>query len=82
MCAKAGRRMDVSVIIPFYNNSYWLYDAVNSIKESSNLSYEIIIVDDGSHEEIDINKMSDHRTRIKIIRQKNQGPGEIGRAHV
>lgn len=68
--------MDVSVVIPFYNNINWLYDAVNSINETSNLSFEIIIVNDGSREEIDSSKFGRYRNKIKIINQPNQGPGK------
>lgn len=67
--------MDVSVIIPFYNNVEWLYEAVNSINEKGNLKYEIIIVDDGSKEKIDFSKISDKKELIRYIRQYNQGPG-------
>lgn len=68
--------MDISVIIPFYNKVEWLYDAINSINEKDNLSFEIIIVDDGSKEKIDLNKIIRNKKHIKIIRQTNQGPGK------
>lgn len=68
--------MDVTVIVPFYNNVEWLYEAINSINEKSNVSYEIIIVDDGSKEKIDFNKMRIKREQIRYIRQDNKGPGK------
>lgn len=68
--------MDVSVIIPFYNNVEWLYEAINSINEKSNINYEIIIIDDGSKEKINFSKISDKRELIRYIRQDNQGPGK------
>ena len=72
---KEGEEMDISVVIPFYNNVDWLYDAINSIKEESDLEYEIIVVNDGSKEEIDTNKIINNKKRIRIIKQYNQGAG-------
>lgn len=41
--------MDASIIIPTYNNEKYLRQCINSlIKQNTELSYEIIIVDDGS----------------------------------
>lgn len=68
--------MDVSVIIPFYNNINWLYDAVNSINETKNISFEVIIVNDGSNEEIDLSKFDKNRNKIKVFNQINQGAGK------
>jgi glycosyltransferase involved in cell wall biosynthesis len=73
---KEGEEMDVSIIVPFYNNVNWLYDAINSIDESSTISFEIIIVNDGSKEAIDTNRFINHKNQIKIIDQPNQGPGK------
>lgn len=67
--------MDVSVIVPFYKNLEWLYQAIDSIEEPPNIMYEIIIVNDGSAEVIDKAKISRHTKRIKIVHQQNQGPG-------
>ncbi|MDP2844414.1 MAG: glycosyltransferase family 2 protein [Acetobacterium sp.] len=68
--------MNVSVIVPFYNQVNWLYDAINSIDESESLSYEVIIVNDGSSEVIDVTKFIKHNERINIVNQINQGPGK------
>ncbi|SHJ79115.1 Glycosyl transferase family 2 [Clostridium amylolyticum] len=68
--------MDVSVIVPFYNNVNWLYDAINSINESPHLSYEVIIVNDGSNEIIDKSRFVNSNNAIRIIEQPNQGPGK------
>ncbi|WP_373472197.1 glycosyltransferase family 2 protein [Carnobacterium alterfunditum] len=68
--------MDISIIIPFYDKVDWLYDAVNSINEEDPLSFEIIIVDDGSKEIINLDKIIRNKNKIKIFRQTNQGPGK------
>lgn len=73
---KEGEEMDVSVIVPFYNNVDWLYDAINSINESPHLSYEVIIVNDGSSEIIDTSRFVNRNNAIRIIKQPNQGPGK------
>lgn len=38
----------VSVIIPIYNRSKYLHEAVNSVLQQSYKDFEIIIVNDGS----------------------------------
>ncbi|WP_078556016.1 glycosyltransferase family 2 protein [Bacillus alkalicellulosilyticus] len=68
--------MEVSIIVPFYNNVDWLYEAINSIEEKEDLHFEILIIDDGSKEKIDIKSMSKHKDRIRYLRQPNQGPGK------
>lgn len=71
-----GEYMDVSIIVPFYNNVEWLYDAINSIDETPSISYEVIIVNDGSKEVIDENRFNNPNNAIRIIEQLNQGPGK------
>lgn len=68
--------MDISIIVPFYNNVEWLYDAINSIEETPRISYEVIIVNDGSKEIIDKSKFHNRNNSIRIIEQPNQGPGK------
>lgn len=43
----------VSVIIPFFNRIDWLEEAVDSVLNQSYSNYEIIVVNDGSTENID-----------------------------
>lgn len=66
--------IDVSIIVPFYKNVEWLYQSINSIDEQ-NISYEIILINDGSMEEIDLKKI-DKTDKIKFINNKNQGAGK------
>lgn len=64
--------MEVSVVIPFYENLKWLNDAVSSVLNQTHQNFEIIIIDDGSSCNLaSIGKLDN---RIKIIRKKNGGP--------
>lgn len=43
----------VSVIIPFYKNKFWLEEALKSVLGQSMSNFEIIVVNDGSNENIE-----------------------------
>lgn len=63
----------VSVIIPFYNRMRWVADAVRSVLAQTYRNFEIILVDDGSTE--DITSCVDIRNQqIQYLRQENKGP--------
>lgn len=63
----------VSVIIPFYNGVEWLGEAVQSILDQTYKNVEIIVVNDGSPEDIQpfLDKYGD---KIVYCYQENQGP--------
>ena len=63
----------VSVIIPFYNGVEWLCEAVQSILDQTYKNVEIIVVNDGSPENIQpfLDKYGD---KIVYRYQENQGP--------
>jgi glycosyltransferase involved in cell wall biosynthesis len=67
----------VSVIIPVFNNALYLREAVESVLKQSFSNYEIIIVDDGSTDDIAgaIQKYLDEFKNIRLVRQENMGPG-------
>lgn len=62
----------VSVVIPFFRGKEWLREALESVVNQTYKSIEIIIVNDGSHEDISsiVNKYED---KIKYYSQKNKG---------
>ena len=62
----------VSVIIPFYNGKEWLYDALESVFHQTYSNIEIILINDGSKE--DIGDLIEHyKDKITYLYQKNQG---------
>lgn len=62
----------VSVIIPFYFNKRWLGEAIESVFNQTYKNLEIIVVNDGSKEDIsDLEKS--YSDKIRFIKQKNQG---------
>jgi len=58
----------ISVIIPFYSNLDWLTDAVESVLCQTYKNYEIIVINDGSKEDISefLSKYSDNIIYKKI----------------
>ncbi len=68
--------LDVSVVIPTYNRSSYLPRAIRSVLNQSQISLELILVDDGStdgtRELMDCMVQED--SRIQYLYQKNQGP--------
>ena len=72
-------KIDVSVVVPMYNEQTYIAECLNSIVSQDFSSYEIILVDDGSTDnglEIAEGILKDTEIRHKIIRQKNRGVGQ------
>lgn len=70
----------VSIIIPVYNMEKYIIDCVKSILDQTLNDIEIIVVDDGSTDNtvtaIENNFAEEKNSeKIKIIKQKNSGPG-------
>ena len=63
----------VSVIIPFYNGVEWLGEAVQSILDQTYKNIEIIVVNDGSPEDIKP-FLKKYGNKIIYRYQENQGP--------
>ncbi len=63
----------VSVIIPVYNGAHLIPDAVASILAQSSWPLEIIVVDDGSRDEIQ-EAVESLPAEVRFVRQENAGP--------
>jgi len=63
----------VTVIIPFFSGASWLAEAVDTVLSQTLPVHEILIVSDGSAEDISLFKERD--ARIRLIACENGGPG-------
>ncbi|PTB96815.1 hypothetical protein C9994_05735 [Marivirga lumbricoides] len=64
----------VSVIIPFYNKKDYIIDTIKSVLSQTLKEFELIIVDDGSKEDLPIGKINAFDDiRIKIFQTENRG---------
>ena len=62
----------VSVIIPVYNGADLITDAIDSVLSQTYEDYEIIVVDDGSLDNID-EVVRAHKFPVKFLKQANSG---------
>lgn len=68
--------MDVSIIIPIYNNEKYLTECLESvINQKTKYTYEIIAVNDGSVDN-SLSILNKYKNKIKIIDKQNTGPGD------
>lgn len=63
----------VSAIVPTYNRSYVIAEAIRSILNQSYPRVEIIVVDDGSTDDTLV-KLEEFGEKIRVISQANAGP--------
>lgn len=63
----------VSVVIPFYSHVDWLYEAVESVLAQTYPIHEIILIDDGSKEDL-TEFLAKYGDKIQYVRQENAGP--------
>lgn len=64
----------ISIIIPVYNNAKELGECLDSLKNQTFKDYEVIIVDDGSTDDLN-SVLKAHEGEIKaVLRQRRQGP--------
>ena len=62
----------VTVLIPFYNRVQWVVEAVQSVLDQTYTDFEIILIDDGSTEDVTpLQQLADER--IRYVRQANKG---------
>lgn len=64
----------ISIIIPMYNSVYTIDDTINSILKQKFEDYEVIVIDDGSSDDV-FNHMKKYKdnVNIKIFYQDNNG---------
>lgn len=62
---------DVSVVIPAFNQAAFLTDALRSVQVQEGVDVEIIVIDDGSHD--DTPRIAAAFPEVRLIRQHNRG---------
>ena len=74
----------VSLIMPVYNAEKYLAESIESALGQSLKEIELICIDDGSTDSSSeiLEKYATRDPRIKIIKQKNQGPGAARNAGI
>ena len=65
----------VSVIIPTYNRSHFVSQAIESVLKQTFRDFEIIVVDDGSSDDT-ATVCAEYPEKVRYIYQKNQGRAE------
>ena len=63
----------VNIIVPFYHNSEWLKQAIDSILNQSYKNYEILVINDGSPEDIS-DFLKKYKDVISYYYKENGGP--------
>ena len=65
-----------SVVIPAYNTATFIADALNSVFAQRLEAYEVIVVNDGSPDSIELEReLKPYLGRIRYIKQEHGGPG-------
>ena len=67
--------MDLSIIVPIYNANNWLKECIRSIRPTTRILLEIILVDDGSTDNSSrlCDELAEEDHRIKILHKQNGG---------
>ena len=63
----------VSVVIPFYSGKEWLDEALESVLEQNYSNIEILVINDGSKEDIS-NLKEKYASKVKFQDKENGGP--------
>lgn len=70
-----SQRVSVSVIVPAYRAAQWIGQALDSVLAQSFSDYEIIVVNDGSPDTHELEKvLAPYRDRLLYLSQEKQGP--------
>jgi len=68
--------MDVSIIVPVYNNELYIKQCIESlIHQETKVKYEIIAINDGSTDK-SLEVLNNYKDQITVIDKKNSGPGD------
>jgi glycosyltransferase involved in cell wall biosynthesis len=73
--------MLVSAIIPTYNRAATIARSVDSVLQQTWKPVEVVVVDDGSTDQT-TDVLARYGNQIRVIRQKNQGPGAARNAGI
>jgi glycosyltransferase involved in cell wall biosynthesis len=63
---------DVSIIVPTYNHSRYIRQAIDSALSQTLTSFEVIVVDDGSTDDT-AHALGGYGSRVRVARQENRG---------
>lgn len=81
--SQVAKAPTVSVIIPAYRASADIADALASVFAQTFVSYEVIVVDDGSPDALDLKAaIEPYRSRLYYLEQPNRGPGAARNAGI
>ncbi len=65
----------VSVVIPLYNKAAYITRALDSVLSQTYEDWEVVVIDDGSEDQGPELVARCGDSRVRMIRQENQGPG-------
>jgi Glycosyl transferase family 2 len=65
----------VSVVIPAFNRAHAIGEAIASVLTQTFTDFEVIVIDDGSNDNTGEVVGSIRDSRLRYVRQENQGPG-------
>lgn len=63
----------VSIIVPCYNGGGYLDNLMAALERQTFRDFEIIIIDDGSTDNLTIRKLAELEDRVRVIHQPNRG---------
>jgi len=66
----------ISIIVPYFEGKRWLLRAVRSVQTQKGVSWELIVIDDGSKESPQFIPHSLSDSRISLVRKKHAGKGD------
>ena len=71
--ARAASAPTVSIVVPCFNGGAFLDRLMASLDAQTFRDFEIVIVDDGSNDDLTAHKLAELQGRARVIRQPNRG---------